>query len=80
MRILWTGPAGDAFRRLPRAARQAILDRLELVSDFPEMYSVRERLPYAGFRYFVVGNWCVSYVLAEDALVILAVFPTRRGS
>lgn len=78
MRILWTSPAGDAFRRLPRGLRQEILDRLGLVSDFPEMYAVRERQPYAGFRYFVVRNWCVSYVLAEDALVILAVFPARR--
>lgn len=57
-----------------------MLDRLELVSDFPEMYAVRERPPHAGFRYFVVDGWCVSYVLAEDALVILAVFSTRRGS
>ncbi|MGQ0549189.1 MAG: type II toxin-antitoxin system RelE/ParE family toxin [Armatimonadota bacterium] len=80
MRILWTTPAGDAFRRLPQAVRRAVLDRLALVFDFPEMYAVRERQPYAGFRYFVVRNWCVSYVVAEDALVVLAVFPARRGS
>lgn len=80
MRILWTAPAGDAFHLLPQAIRQAMLDRLALVSDFPEMYAVRERQPYAGFRYFVVRNWCVSYVLAEDALVMLAVFPARRRS
>lgn len=57
-----------------------MLDRLELVSDFPEMYAVRERPPYAGFRYFVVADWCVSYVLVEEALVILAIFPMRRRS
>ena len=57
-----------------------MLDRLELVSDFPEMYAVRERPPYAGFRYFVVADWCVSYVVAEEALVILAIFPMRRRS
>ncbi|HET8679381.1 MAG TPA: hypothetical protein VFM39_04630 [bacterium] len=65
---------------MPQVIRHAILERLELVSDFPEMYTVRERRPYAGFRYFVVRNWCVSYVLAEDALVMLAVFPARRRS
>ncbi len=44
------------------------------------MYPVRQHEPYAGFRFFLVEHYCISYVLAEDAVVVLAVFPARRGS
>lgn len=43
------------------------------------MYPVRERQPYAEFRYFFTSRWCVSYTMAEDALIILAVFPARSS-
>ncbi len=79
MRILWTEPVAAAFRKLRKPVQLSILDRLDAVADFPEMYPVRERQPYEGFRYFFAEGWCVSYVTAEDSLVILAVFPARRG-
>lgn len=79
MKILWTAPAAASFRKLSRRIQLSILDRLDAVADFPEMYPVRERQPYAGFRYFFTEGWCVSYAAAEDSLVILAVFPARRG-
>lgn len=79
MRILWTEPAATIFTNLPRSLQHGILGRIELISEFPNMYPVREHQPYAGFRYFFTGNWCVSYVAAEDTIVILAVFPARRG-
>jgi len=50
-----------------------------MISEFPEMYPVRGHEPYAGFRYFVMENYCVSYVVAEDAVIILALFPARKG-
>ncbi len=80
MKILWTGPAASTFRRLRRAVQHDLLARIDLLFDFPDVYPVRERQPYAGFRYFLVGEWCVSYVTADGTLIILAVFPTRRGS
>ncbi len=45
------------------------------------MYPVRERQPYAEFRYFFTSRWGVSYTMAEDedALIILAVFPARSS-
>ncbi|MBI3998593.1 MAG: type II toxin-antitoxin system RelE/ParE family toxin [Armatimonadetes bacterium] len=79
MRILWTEPAAAAFRRLPKEVQRDILDRIDLLSDFPDLYPVRDRQPYAGFRYFFVRRWCVSYVTADGTLIILAVFPTRRA-
>lgn len=44
------------------------------------MYPVREHQPYAGFRYFFTMNWCVSYTSSGNTIIILAVFPTRRGA
>ena len=79
MKILWTRPAADAFERLPRPVQLSLLDRIELIAEFPEMYPVRERQPYAGFRYFFARDWCVSYVAAEDSIILLAVFPARSG-
>ncbi len=79
MRILWTESAADTFRRLARHVREAVLYRIEMIAEFPEMYPVRQHEPYADFRFFLVGGYCVSYVVAEDSVVVLAVFPARRG-
>jgi hypothetical protein len=48
-----------------------------MISEFPEMYPIRTRDPYAGFLYFFATDWCVSYTTAENAAIILAVFPAR---
>ena len=80
MKVLWTEPAASAFAGLLRRIQQAVLSRIEMLSEFPEMYPVRQHQPYAGFRYFVVETYCLSYVVAEDAVIILALFPARKGS
>jgi plasmid stabilization system protein ParE len=79
VRVLWTEPAGRVFRRLSRPAQLPILERLDVIAEFPEMYPVRDRQPYAGFRYFFTSRWCVSYTTAQDMLIILAVFAARAG-
>ena len=76
---MWTEPAASAFRGLVGRIRQAVVSRIEMISEFPEMYPVRGHEPYAGFRYFVMENYCVSYVVSEDAVIILALFPARKG-
>jgi len=43
------------------------------------MYPIRTHQPYAGFRYFFTTDWCVSYTVTENNLIILAVFHARRG-
>jgi len=80
VRVLWTEPAASAFRGLVGHIRQAVVSRIEMVSEFPEMYPVRQHQPYAGFRYFVVENYCLSYVVVEDAVIILALFLRARAA
>ncbi len=42
MRVLWTESAADTFRRLARHVREAVLTRIEMIAEFPEMYPVRQ--------------------------------------
>lgn len=51
-----------------------------MIAEFPKMYPVRQHEPYAGFRFFLVEHCCLSYVLAEDAIIILAVSPLVEES
>jgi plasmid stabilization system protein ParE len=80
VKVVWTEPAAAAFRRLSDTIQDELLTRIDLLSDFPDLYPVREREPYAGFRFFFVRAWCISYVTADGMIIILAVFPTRRRS
>ena len=80
MRVLWANPAADAFRRLSGHAREAVLSRIEMIAQFPEMYPVRRHEPYAGLRFFLVEPYCISYAFAEDSIIVLAIFPARRGN
>lgn len=80
MKVKWTTPAAEAFHNLPAAVREELAYRVQMISEFPEMYPVRTHQPFAGFRYFFTKDWCVSYTVAEDDVVILAVFHARRGS
>jgi plasmid stabilization system protein ParE len=80
VKVLWTEPAASEFRRLSLHLQRSVLNRLEVISEFPEMYPVRQHQPYEGFRFFVVENYCLSYVVAEDTVIILALFPARRGT
>jgi len=43
------------------------------------MYPVRSHQPYTGFRYCFAREWCVSYTIADEAVIVLAIFHTRRG-
>ena len=79
MRVLWARPAAEVFRTLRASDQGEVAFRVRLISAFPEMYPVRSHQPYAGFRYFFIKDWCVSYTIAEDNIVILAVFHARRG-
>jgi len=79
VKVLWTNPAAATFNTLRPPDRQEIAHRVRLLSDFPEMYPVRLHQPYAGFRYFFTRGWCVSYTMAEDTIIILAIFPARVG-
>ena len=79
MKVIWARPAAEMLRALRASDQEEIAYRVRLISEFPEMYPVRSHQPYAGFRYFFAKDWCVSYTMADDAIIILAIFHARRG-
>jgi plasmid stabilization system protein ParE len=79
LKVIWARPAAEMLRALRASDQEEIAYRVRLISEFPEMYPVRSHQPYAGFRYFFAKDWCVSYTMADDAIIILAIFHARRG-
>ena len=74
--VRWTESALAALTSLGRAEQQALLDRLELTREFPEMYPARRRGRFAGLRYFVVNRrWLIYYLTDTDRLVVIAIIP-----
>src|SRR5207245_2419630 len=77
--IRWTNQAILALASLTGRERQVLLDRLELVGQFPAMYPARQRGRFASLRYFVLSNrWVVYYRPKEEGdLLIFAIVPAR---
>lgn len=70
--IRWTNEALEALNRLTDKDRRELLDHLDLVSDFPAMYPVRQRGRFVGLRYFVVRRrWLVYYRFKKDVGVLI---------
>ena len=61
--------------------REALLQRLDLVADFPEMNPVRQRGLYVGARYFLIRKrWIVFYRPRPADVLILSILPARARS
>ena len=77
--LRWTNQAILQLASLSARERQALLDRLEIATQFPEMYPARQRGRFAGLRYFVLGRrWIIYYRPGEDGdFLILAIVPVR---
>lgn len=78
MTVRWTNRALAVLAGLAGAEREEIFERLELAAEFPAMYPLRGRGPYAALRYFVVRRkWIVYYRASADDLVVVNLIPAR---
>ncbi len=76
--IRWTNTAVVAAAAMAAQERGPLLQRLDLVAEFPEMYPVRQRGLYIGARYFLVGKrWLVFYRVRSEDVLILNILPAR---
>ncbi len=77
--ITWTNQAILAPASLNRRDRQVLLDRIELLTQFPAMYPARQRGRFANLRYFVLNKRWVTYYRPNEAggLLIFAIVPAR---
>lgn len=66
---------------MTEAEREALLERLDLVAEFPEMNPVRQRGLYVGARYFLIRKrWIVFYRVRPEDVLILNILPARARS
>lgn len=70
MKIVWTATALRHLDAVPRAPAEQILDKLETAARYPEMYPIRQRGRYRGYRWFPAGAWLVFYELVEETLAV----------
>ncbi len=75
-RIHWTEQAAHVLETMKPSDADALLDRLDLLEQFPAMYPQRQRGRFAGLRYFVINKrWIMYYRILNDTdLLILDIF------
>jgi len=54
-----------------------MLDKVELLASFPQMYPVRGKGRFRGYRWFLTGNWIVYYRFVENTVYIRGLWPAR---
>lgn len=70
--ILWPEGALRELYDLHPREQKLIREKELLIEQFPEMFPVRRRGPFAGCRYFVGRYWMVYYQVRRDAVYIRA--------
>ncbi len=78
MKVVWTATALRHLRGVPRVVGEEILQKLELATRFPRMYTERGRGRYRGCRWFPVGPWLTFYRIKSQAIVVCGVWHGAR--
>jgi plasmid stabilization system protein ParE len=76
VRVLWTRSAVGDLDGISDAARQAIVDRVGLLAEYPMLGPAMDGR-YAGYRQLLVGRYRVIYAIAGDEVRIAYV---RHGA
>jgi hypothetical protein len=77
-RIIWAPKLQELLLELPERDGQSILERLDLVAVFPQMYPVRTRARrFRRNRRFCVGNWHVFYKVVDDVVYVRGLWPAQ---
>ena len=76
--VRWTNEAFVALASLAGGDRRILIERVELVAQFPAMYPARQRGRFKGLRYFVVGRrWIVYYQVEQVFVSVITVVPAK---
>lgn len=78
--VFWTGQAEQDLLNLPGKAAAAVLEKIENVRRYPEMYARMEGPEWEGCRkIFVEPHWILVYkVPADGDAVVMYVRDARR--
>lgn len=76
--IEWFEPVWQVFQAIPLQDQVAIVETLNLVRSFPEMFPLRRRGRMRNHRNFVVRRrWRVFYRVVDDVIYVRALWPAR---
>ena len=76
--VRWSNEAIVALASLAAGDRRVLIERVELVAQFPAMYPARLRGRFKGLRYFVVGRrWIVYYQIEQTFVAVITVVPAK---
>lgn len=75
-RILWTKQAATDLASIPDVSRATIVDKVDLLADFPSMGPAMDGA-YAGFRQLLVDRYRMMYQMVPDEVRIAYV---RHGA
>ena len=80
-RIVWADEALRTLQSLPHPVRGKIVQLIELLSVFPEMYAVETFGRWAGLRRFFILNLVVYYAYwpQDEAAYIEVIVPARSS-
>lgn len=76
-RVFWPDAVLDLLPDLPARERDLILEKTEVLAEFPKMYPVRARGRFRNHRWFVARNWIVYYRTDGPNVYIRAIWPAR---
>ncbi len=76
-KIVWSQTILDAFLELPEGDQRLILEKVDRLQEFPEMYPVRVKGRFRGYRWFFAGNRLVYYRVTGQRVYIRALWPAR---
>ncbi len=74
--VIWGRSVLELFSELPEAERSEILEHLEYIIVFPQMYPVRIKgRRFRRHRWFLPGNWKVYYRVVEKTIYLRGIWP-----
>ncbi len=65
------------FEGLPKKETAEIVERVDLLRNFPHIYTLRTRGRFRRHRFFQAGNWLVFYKVVEGTIYIRGLWPAR---
>jgi len=67
----------DVIVELPEWQQSELVQKLELLEDFPYLYPVNQKGRFRRHRRFVAGEWVIYYRVVENAIYIRGLWPVR---
>ncbi len=70
--------ARKQLKRMPKADKQRILDKIDSLSDDPRPFGYKKLFYYTDFFRVRVGNYRIIYTIQDQQLVVIVVEVTDR--